>query len=112
MDYDKKNELAHSSWAPYILIGITFICAGAYGLSEVEIIRRYAAGVFGTSLGGALLLWGKAEIRDGRIKGKRVYVYRDNTPVMFFTLLAGKRIIPGGVMLLAGLWHAFSHETY
>lgn len=106
-----KNDTNHQSSSrallPYILMAVAFACAVLFVNTEVEPVRRYAAGSFGMALGAALLLWGVDEYRAGQIRGTRIYVHRASHPAVFFLLLAGKRWFPGGIMLLAGFWYAF-----
>jgi len=104
MNASSKNQW---TWIPFVLIGVAFISAAIFVNTDVELLRRYVAGVFGGALGGALLLWGSTELLDGKIQGRRVYVSRHNNPTIFFLLVGGKRFIPGAIMLLVGFWYAF-----
>lgn len=82
-----------------------------YLYTEQDTARRHAAGIFGGSLGAALLLWGMEEIKRGRIRGKRVQVQRSDAPVVFLLLLLGKRVAPALLMIGAAIWIVFSRTT-
>ena len=92
---------------PWVLMAVAFAAAFAYAKVEQAAAQRYAAGIFGASLGAALLLWGMEELKQGKIRGKRVYVSRTDAPVIFLLLLVGKRIAPATVMLGAAVWIVF-----
>ena len=108
---EAKDESTPKSAAPYFLIATAFICAVIYANTEAEALRRYTAGGFGAALGLALLLLGKTEYREGRIRGARTYVDRRASPVTFHLLLLGKRILPGSIMLIAGIWYTFVRKA-
>ena len=95
------------NWIPWVLMAVAFAAAFAYTNVEQGSAQRYAAGVFGASVGAALLLWGIEEIKQGKIRGKRVYVSRTDDPAVFLLLLVGKRIAPAVVMLGAAIWIVF-----
>ena len=90
---------------PWLLMGLAFLAAWTFTSTDSEIIRHYAAGVFGASLGGALTLWGLSELKAGKIRGKGGYVLRSDSPVVFFSLIMVTRFFPGLAMLLATFWH-------
>ena len=94
-----------------MLIGIAVVAAWVFSNTGVEDMKRYAAGIFGVSLGSSLLLWGLEELRNGRIRGKRVQVHRDNSPVVFFLLIAGMRFFPGLAMLVGAIWYLFRRQA-
>ena len=96
-----------TNWIPWVLITVAFAAAFAYANVEQGDGQRYAAGLFGAALGAALLLWGISELKQGRIRGKRVHVHRTETPLVFGLLLIGTRIAPGVVMLGAAIWVVF-----
>ena len=88
-------------------MAVSFAAAVAYMNVEQESAQRYAGGVFGASLGAALLLWGIEELKQGKIRGKRVHVSRHDTPFVFLLLLIGKRFAPATVLLGAAIWITF-----
>lgn len=94
-------------WLPISLAVVAFVNAYLYSTYQDPNIKKYCPMLFGTCLGLALILWGTSELRAGKIKGKRAYVYREKSPLIFNLLLFGKRFIPGIIMLLAGIWYGF-----
>lgn len=67
--------------------------------------QQLAAGLFALCLGGALLFWGGDSQREGRVRGRRVYFYREQSPRMFWIMLCARNYLPGVIMLAAGLWY-------
>ena len=94
-------------WMPGVLMALAFAGAVAYTTSENAAVQRCAAGTFGLGVGAALLFWGSAELKRGRIRGKRVSVRRADSPVTFLLLLFGKRFVPGTLMIGAAIWFVF-----
>lgn len=88
-------------------MSIALAAALGYATLEQDTARRYAAGIFGGSLGAALLLWGIEEIKRGTIRGKRVHVRLSDAPIVFVLLLFGKRIAPAILMIGAAIWLVF-----
>lgn len=92
-------------------MAMALIAAFGYTHLEQDNAQNYAAGVFGGSLGAALLLWGIEEIKRGRIRATRVHVRRSDSPTVFLLLVLSKRIAPAIVMLGAAIWVAFFREA-
>lgn len=106
MSVDKSTR-----WFPWGLIGLAAVAAWVFAKAGAGIVQNYAAGVFGASLGGALLLWGVEELMAGRIRGKRVYVRRSESPFVFFALITGMRFFPGLAMLVGAFWYLFLRQA-
>ena len=92
-------------------MGFAAAAAWVFAHTEAEAAQCYAAGVFGASLGSALLLWGIEELKDGKISGKRVRVRRSTSPLVFLAMVVGMRFFPGFAMLLGAFWYVFLRQT-
>jgi hypothetical protein len=89
-------------------MAVSFLSAWIFSITNVESTKAYSAGSFGLSLGSALCIWGIEEYREKRIRGTRVYVSSSESPILFATLLALKRFVPGIIMVFAGIWYLLS----
>ena len=107
MTQDSKAKSAAGSWVPFALMAVAAASAYAFSTTNSGSVQRYAGAAFGISLGGALLFWGVQELLSERIRGTRVYVNRRDSPIVFFSLLAGKRFVPGLAMLIGGISYFF-----
>ena len=99
-------------WLPWASIAISFFSGYCFSTTESESTKALAAGGLGFFLGITLCLWGLEEYRDERIRGVRTYVKRSESPILFATLLAFKRFIPGAIMVVAGMWHALVTDSF
>ena len=101
----KNASRTSNFWLPVLLAIFAFANAALYALYQVQPVQRYSPFLFGFCLGLALILWGRKEQQTGKIKGKRVHVYKSDNPVLFNILLVAKRILPGAIMMLVGIWY-------
>jgi hypothetical protein len=94
-------------WLPILLTVMAFGSAYLYSSYENALIQEYSPVVFALSLGLALVLWGVSELKSGKIRGKRRYIYQKDNPALFKIILSIKRFVPGIIMILAGIWYGF-----
>jgi hypothetical protein len=96
------------SWFP---MSVAFAAAVGYTMVGSDFARRQAAGIFGLSLGFALLTLDYQALRHERLRSRRVYVQRAESPVVFYALLLGTRIAPGLFMIGAAVWILYFKEA-
>lgn len=66
---------------PWVIMALAALAACIFANTDADVVQTHAGGVFGASLGFALLLWGLEELKDGEIPGKRVGVQRRDSPL-------------------------------
>lgn len=89
-------------------MAVAALSAYIYSIANAEFTKVYSASSFGLALGSALCIWGIGEYRKKKIRGVRVYVNASESPLLFVTILALKRFIPGIIMVAAGTWFLLS----
>jgi hypothetical protein len=97
-----------ASAVPYVCFGGAAVVAVVFSMSRDESLRHALASVFGPLMGIALAFWGHAEIRAGEIRGRRRYVRRSDQPVLFWSMVSIRRLLPALVMVPAGFWLYFT----
>ena len=91
-------------------MAVAVLSAYIYSNTNAESGKVNSASSFGISLGAALCIWGIEEYREKKIRGVRVYVNASDSPLLFGTLLALKRFVPGIIMIAAGTWLLLSSK--
>jgi hypothetical protein len=93
---------------PYVCFGAAAVVALLFSLSDDEWLEHVLASCFAPLVGLALAFWGYAEIRAGEIRGRRRYVRRATQPVLFWSMVWARRLLPALILVPAGFWLYFT----
>ncbi len=91
-------------WLPLGLALAAFACAALFAGTGSEEVRRFAGAFFTLALGAALGLWGVNELGQGGIRARSRRISRLHHPRLFWLLVLATRLVPGGLLSLAGVW--------
>ena len=99
---DSKRD--NSSLLPYFLFISAILVGALFANTESMMTKQLSGGLFLLLMGSPLLLWAKEEITAGAIRGKRRPITIAEYPLLFWAMVAVKRLLPGVVLVTAGLY--------
>lgn len=92
-------------YLPYLLFVAALGAAYAYREAQDPTLKMVTSGFFAVLLGAAGILWGVQELRAGSALIVHRNAFRDDQPIVFWSVILIFRFTIGAVMIAAGLWH-------